>query len=102
MDFSLELNISDPMFGTSNVTVDITIQQDEHRNLRSHVSSLVMYNISFSSTVGAEFEEYVHKIDSLIFKVILPYNVQVNVSIVPTLCGLRGGEVLFNTAFYYS
>ena len=104
IDFSPQVNISDPVFGISNVTVDITIQQDEHNNLRSYVSSLVMYNISFSSTIVAELKEY--RIDSLLsnLKVIVPYNVHVlvSMSIVPTLCGRSVREVPFNTSFYYS
>ena len=104
IDFSPQVNISDPMFGVSTVTVDITIQQEEHRNLRSYVSSLVMYNIRFSSTIVTELKEYVQRIDSLIFKVVVPYNVhvQVNMSIVLTLCGQSAREVPFNTSFYYS
>ena len=76
IDFSPEVNIGDPVFGTSNVTVDITIQLNEHRNVKSSVSLLVMYNISFSSTTESEVEGYnIQNSYSFTFKAIVPYNV---------------------------
>ena len=89
------------------MTIDITIQQDEHINSMSHVSSLVMYIISISSTTESKLEEYyIQKMDNFTFiiKLMVPYNVhvQVNVSIVPALCGQSGRGVTFNTSFHYS
>ena len=101
-DFSSQVNISDPVFGGSNVTVNVTIQQDEHSNLSSFVFALVMYNISFSSTIEMDVEEHVQRTKSFALRIILPYNMEVNMSIVPTLCGQTAREVSFNFSFYYS
>ena len=92
------------MFEVSNVTVDITIQKDEHSSSRSYVSSLVMYNISVSSTIESDLEQYVQETENFTIEIMVPYDlhVQVNMSIVPTLCGLSGGEVPFNISFNYS
>ena len=86
------------------MTVDITIQQDEQGNF--YASSLVMYStsVSFSSIIEYDLEERVQKVDNFNFKIVVPYNVhvQVNLSIVPTLCGQSGREVLFTFPFHYS
>ena len=85
------------------MTVDITIriQQDENSTLNSYLSELVMCNISFSSTVETELEEFVQTIKNLTFRITLPYNMEVNMSIDFTLCGLST-SVPFNCRFYYS
>ena len=68
-----------PRFGITNATV--TIQINESSQEYDYYGSLLSYNVTFPSQVEVQAQEKTR------FQLVVPYNTQVNGSIITGLCG---------------
>ena len=80
----------DPNFGINNVTVELVLNKTNQEN---EPGSLVSYNITSPSQVD------VQTCEKSVFQLVVPYNTQVNVSIVASLCGQRSIPTVIQLLF---
>ena len=74
----VDYHLMDPNFGISNVTVTLVLNETNQEN---GYGSLVSYNVTCRLQVEIQTQEETN------FKLVIPYNTQVNVSITARLCG---------------
>ena len=74
----MDYHLMDPNFGIFNVTVMLLLNETNQEN---ESGSLVSYNVTSPSKVNIKTYEKTQ------FQLVIPYNIQINVNIIASLCG---------------
>ena len=89
-DVYVDYHLMDPYFGINNVTVVLVLNETNQEN---ESGSLVSYNITSPSQVDIQTYERAR------FQLVVPYNTQINVSIVASLCRQFSTPTVFQLLF---
>ena len=84
----MDYYLVDPTFGINNATVIIQLNESNHEN-DYHGSKFVSYNVTSSSQVEIKYQ------GRTTFQLVIPYNVQVNVNIMASVCGQYSTPTIF-------
>ena len=83
-------HLIEQMFGINNVTVSLLLNSTNREN---DYGSLVSYNVTSPSQVEIQTHEMTE------FQLVIPYNIQVNVSITARLCGQYSIPIIVQLLF---
>ena len=92
----LDYNLVDQNFGIDNVSVGLLLNESI-QGIESIPSDLIYYNVTASSSQVKILNEYQERIR---FQLAIPYNIQINISIIACLCGQCSTPTIIPQIYY--